>query len=161
MTDQTPPWLLVARGELGVREYSAFRPGPNGATSNPRIEEYQRAANGREDDDVPWCSSFVCWCMEQTGIVSPRRGAARSWLRWGVPLSVPVPGCVVVLWRESRESYKGHVGIFDRFGQQPDSVVLLGGNQANAVRTASFPSSRVLAYRWPSPDMLARMNATH
>jgi uncharacterized protein (TIGR02594 family) len=156
-----PKWLTIARGELGVREYSAFRPGPAGVSSNPRIEEYQRAANGREDDDVPWCSSFVCWCMEQAGLPGTGRGAARSWLRWGVSLSVPVPGCVVVLWRESRESYKGHVGIYERPGPMPDSVVLLGGNQANAVRTASFPTSRVLAYRWPSEAMLAAMPAIH
>jgi uncharacterized protein (TIGR02594 family) len=156
-----PKWLTIARGELGVREYTAFRPGPKGASSNPRIEEYQRAANGREDDDVPWCSSFVNWCMKQAGLPGTDRGAARSWLRWGVPLQEPRPGCVVVLWRESRESYKGHVGLYARTGQAPDSVALIGGNQMNAVRVASFPSSRVLAYRWPSEAMLAAMPAIH
>jgi uncharacterized protein (TIGR02594 family) len=156
-----PPWLVIARGELGVREYSAFRPGPKGASSNPRIEEYQRAAQGREDDDVPWCSSFVCWVMEQAGLPSTNSGAARSWMRWGVGIKEPRPGCVVVLWREAPTGYKGHVGLYERRGSHPDSLVLLGGNQANAVRTAAFPSSRVLGYRWPSPEMLASMTLIH
>lgn len=159
MTDLiVPPWLTIARGELGTREYTQWAPGPNGEQSNPRVEEYQRAANGREDDDIAWCSSFVCWVMEAAGLPSTNAGAARSWMRWGEALAAPRPGCVVVLWRERKEGYKGHVGLFER-ADDKGRLVLLGGNQANAVRTAPFPTSRVLGYSWPAKADLARLAA--
>ncbi len=133
--------MLIARGELGVKELP-------GAASNPRVEEYQRAAHGREDDEVPWCSSFVCWCMQQAGYPDTNSGAARSWMRWGSPLPLKAPrvGCVVVLWRESIKGYKGHVGLFVR--EDEHGIWILSGNAGNAVTIKPFPRRRLLGLRW-------------
>jgi len=143
-----PPWLRLAELELqaGVAEV-------DGPRSNARIDQYHAATHGgpaaQDADSVPWCSSFVCWCFEQSGVASTRFKAARSWLQWGRKLDTPQLGCVVVLWRESPKLAKGHVGLYvgeDRGGER---VLLLGGNQGNRVSVRPYRADRVLGYRWP------------
>ena len=93
------------------------------------------------------CSSFVNWCFQQVGYEGTRSAAARSWLHWGTSLDHPHYGCVVVLARGKNPSL-GHVGFFT--DRRPDGkVVILGGNQGNAVSIAAYDAQRVLDYRWP------------
>lgn len=137
-----PDWLSVARAELGVAE----RPG---TADNPRIVEYHSATSLRAmHDEVPWCASFVCWCLEQVGVAHTSSASARSFLTWGKPC-VPTEGCVVVLRRGNPPS--GHVGFYLR-PHLPGRIHVLGGNQGNAVTITSFDESDVLAYRWPSNE---------
>lgn len=159
--DAPPPWLTIARGELGVREYGnkgGLRPGPNGELSNPRVERYQKAVGMRQDDEVPWCAAFAGWCLEQAGLPSTNSGAARSYARWGIGLRDPRPGCVVVLWREMVNGPHGHVGFFER--EDSKGIWILAGNQGNAVTVRPFPRRRLLAFRWPTDAMLAAI-VTH
>ncbi len=136
-----PPWLTIARLEEGVASL------PDGASS-ARVEEYHRCISQRGwDDKVAWCSSFLNWCMQQAGVAGTDSALARSWLDWGVPLEIPRIGCVVVLWREERESEKGHVGLFLR--EDIHGVFLFGGNQLGQVREHFYPKEMILSYRWP------------
>ena len=136
-----PPWLAVARAEIGVR---AHAPG----SSNPRIGEYHAASmRPRYDDKASWCSSFLNWAFMHAGLAGTASAVARSWLEWGRPLVEPVPGCVAVLWRDDPASWKGHCGLFLRF--EGDQVVLLGGNQLDEVREHAYPRACVLGFRWP------------
>jgi lysozyme family protein len=73
---------------------------------------------------------------------------ARSYLAWGETLSEPRTGAVAVLSRGSDPSL-GHVGFL--VGLTPSEAVLLGGNQGDAVSVATFPRSRLLGLRWPTP----------
>lgn len=139
------PWMYAAAGEYGVRRF------PAGQT-NLRIVEYNSHTNLRGyDDKVSWCSSFVNWCLAQSGMAGTGSALARSWLEWGVPLESPVPGCIVVLTRDAPISWKGHVGFFLRM--EEDFVVLLGGNQLEEVREHRYPVGSVLSYRWPSVNV--------
>ena len=72
---------------------------------------------------------------------------ARSWLDWGRNLEHPVPGCVVVLYRDEPNSWKGHVSFYLR--TEEDRILLFGGNQLDAVREHNYPLNSVLGYRWP------------
>ena len=140
--ERRAPWLRVARAELGVRNFPA-------GSSNPRITEYHAGTNiAGYDDKANWCSSFVAWTLAHCGLRGTGSALARSWLAWGEPLAEPVVGCIAVLWREDPQSWKGHVGFFLRF--EGDQVVLLGGNQREAVREHRYPRESVLAYRWPA-----------
>ncbi len=124
-----------------------MRPYALGA-SNPRITQYHEGTSIHGyDDKVNWCSSFVHWSLGQAGIVGTGSALARSWLDWGVPLAAPVPGCVVVLWREDPNSWKGHVGYYLRHDAQ--HIHLFGGNQLESVREHTYPVDTVLGYRWP------------
>ena len=70
---------------------------------------------------------------------------ARSWLDIGMETNNPQPGDVVVLWRESKNSWKGHVGFY--INRVDDEIFILGGNQDNQVKISGYPSSRLLGYR--------------
>lgn len=133
-------WMQIARGEVGVSE----QPGP---ATNPRIAEYHATTHGGpEPDSVPWCSSFVNFCITNAGLPGTLSKMARSWMTWGRDAGAFEPGCVVVLQRGAAP--KGHVGFcIDADG---GLVRLLGGNQADAVTIATFDTSRVLARRLPA-----------
>ena len=136
------PWLRIARAELGVRNFPA-------GSSNPRITEYHAGTNiAGYDDKANWCSSFVHWTLARAGIAGTASALARSWLAWGDALDGPRIGCIAVLWRDDPQSWKGHVGFFLR--SDGDDVVLLGGNQLEAVREHRYAREQVLSYRWPA-----------
>jgi uncharacterized protein (TIGR02594 family) len=131
------PWMAIARGELGTKEVP-------GSGDNPRVIEYHKVTSLKAtEDSVPWCSSFACWVMEAAGIRSPRSARAKDWAKWGKALSKPQPGCVVVFTRDGG----GHVAFFVR--EEGESLVVLGGNQSDAVNESKYPKSRVISYRWP------------
>ena len=152
-----PPWLAIARGEIGVRE----TPGP-GDTS--RIDEYlstTRLPEAMVHDATPWCAAFVCWCLERSGVPSTKRAAARSYLHWGHAIAEPRLGCIVVFSRAAGGPGSGHVGFY--VGSEParelspglralESIRVLGGNQRDQVCERTYPVSRVLGYRWPTVD---------
>jgi uncharacterized protein (TIGR02594 family) len=134
-----PEWYKIAIQEMGQREVQGGE--------NPRILEYHTATTLRaKDDETPWCSAFVNWCMKQAGIQGTNLANARSWLKWGVSLIKPKQGCVVILRRGTPPS--GHVCFFDSFA--PDGkIVCLGGNQSDKVKFSVYKTADVLGYRWP------------
>lgn len=140
------PWLPIALAEVGVAQFPAGQ-------SNPRITQYHEGTDIRGyDDKASWCSSFVNWCLGQVGIGGTGSALARSWLEWGEPLALPVPGCIVVLSRDDPNSWKGHVGFYLRSDEK--FIYLLGGNQLEQVREHFYPVESVLAYRWPMANPL-------
>ncbi len=141
-----PYWLKKARLEIGEKEV-------DGPESNQRIIDYHSFTNLKAtEDSIPWCSSFVCFIMETSGIPSTKSAAARSWLDWGIPIEKPTLGCVVVLTRGFSTS-SGHVGFL--VAEVPGAVHILGGNQHNAVCVQSFPKISVIGYRLPPEEYWA------
>jgi len=134
-------WLAEAWREFGEAE----RPG---AAHNPRIVALFRDAghSGVTTDETAWCAAYVGACLERSGIASTRSLLARSYLAWGKPMTQLRMGAVAVFSRGSDPS-QGHVGFW--LGEVDDDIVLLGGNQSNAVRVARYPKSRLLGVRWP------------
>jgi uncharacterized protein (TIGR02594 family) len=133
--------MEVVWEQLGTREIA-------GPGSNPEVEKYHDSiADDGTPDDVAWCSSLVNWLFWKVGISGTGSRAARSWLKWGTAIRIPMYGCVCILWRESPESWKGHVGIF--LGFVGDDVVIWGGNQRNEVSIRRYSRERVLGYRVP------------
>ena len=137
-------WLPHAWREFGESE----RPG---ARANPRIVALFRDAGHPKvvRDEVAWCAAFCGACLERAGIRATRSLMARSYLTWGVPLSAPRMGAVAIFSRGADPAL-GHVGFW--LGETDKDVVLLGGNQGNAVSVARYPKSRLLALRWPAAD---------
>ena len=132
-------WVDEARRHIGLTEIK-------GPQHNPEIVAMWKAIKrgGIRDDETPWCAAFVGACLERVGIQSTRFEGARSYASWGEKLEKPVAGCVVVFSRDGG----GHVGFV--VGQDKASnLLVLGGNQADAVNVKAFPRSRVTAYRWP------------
>jgi uncharacterized protein (TIGR02594 family) len=148
-----PPWLVVARAELGVHETS-------GAGDTKRVQEYFGATGmgPHTHDAVPWCSAFVNFCMAGAGIEGTHSAAARSWLDWGRPLLKPKLGCVIVFSRPLGGPQSGHVGFYVGDNSEPiapgqrmvSEYHVLSGNQSDRVCVAAYPASRVLGWRWPA-----------
>jgi len=147
-----PPWLHLARQEqeAGVVEIP-------GREHNQRIIEYHATTTLRgEADEIPWCSSFVNWCIRECGMLlgGTNSARARSWLEWGTELIIPPVGAITILRRGGAGqpgptviAANGHVGFL--LHQTNTHVTLLGGNQGNRVSTKKYPVGRVLGHRWP------------
>lgn len=130
-------WLKVARQELGVKEV-------DGSGNNPRIQAYHATTTvGSRSDSVPWCSSFVNFCVEQSGLAGTKSALARSWTSWGRDTPSLIPGCIVVLERGKPPG--GHVGFY--VGMDGKYVRLLGGNQSDSVSVAGFDPAQIIARR--------------
>jgi len=139
--EEIPSYYRLAVGEMGVRELKGPR------KHNKRIVEYHYATSLKATaDEVPWCASFVCWCLESSGVRSSRSARARSYEKWGKGIEKPTVGCVVVLSR-GRNPKQGHVGFYVK--EDDKSVYVLGGNQSDEVNVSKYSKSRVLGYRVP------------
>jgi uncharacterized protein (TIGR02594 family) len=135
-------WVEEARRHIGLTEIK-------GPKHNPEIVAMWKAIKrgGIKDDETPWCAAFVGACLERVGVQSTRFEGARSYVSWGEKLDKPVVGCVVVFSRDGG----GHVGFV--VGQdQSGNLLVLGGNQEDAVNVKSFKRHRVTAYRWPTGE---------
>ncbi|MEP1035632.1 TIGR02594 family protein [Ekhidna sp.] len=134
--------LKLAFGQLGVKEIS-------GAEHNETILKYAEESGFGwvDDDETPWCSIFVCWVVMKCNLKRSKKANARSWMHIGTPTSNPEPGDVVVFWRESPESWKGHVGFFMGYSKDGSRVYCLGGNQGNQVSISAYRSETVLGFR--------------
>ena len=142
-----PQHLRVARSYLGLKEYKGNR-------HNPKILEWWQAIRmGFTDDETPWCAGFVGGVLEECGIRSTRSAGARSydWQGWGQRLHGPCVGAVVVFWRGSPRGKYGHVG-FVVGKDQHGHLMVLGGNQGDAVTIKPFALDRVVSYHFP-PDL--------
>lgn len=145
------PWMDIAIAELGVHEDSL--PGQH----NARIVEYHQTTTLKAtDDETPWCSSFVNWVMKQSGRSGTNSAAAKSWLNWGMEVTTPTPGTIVVIKKktpgltQATGSSSGfHVGFFVSLSSA--HIRILGGNQGNQVKYSNFPLSsyEVRGYRKP------------
>ncbi len=135
------PWFEIAIHEIGVKEIV-------GAVDNPRVVEYLHStslsATYASQDETPWCSAFVNWCVEKSGYEGTDSAWARSWLKWGRSTVSPVTGCIVVF---ERGVSSGHVALF--VSKTDTSIKVLGGNQHNSVCIADYPIDRLLGYRIP------------
>ncbi len=133
-----PPWISTAMNEVGTKEIV-------GSKHNQQVVDYHHATSGKfNDDETPWCSSFVNWVMQQSGKPKTNSAMAMSWAKYGKKLDKPALGSIVVF---SYGGGKGHVGFV--VGKQGSKLQVLGGNQSNMVKISSFSTSKVAAYVVP------------
>ena len=167
------PWMARAIDEFGVGEFEDSHEPPD----NPRIRSYHDTFGGPAPDrrdSVPWCSSFVNWCLDGRYDTSQVDRSARSWRGWGEALDAPEPGAITVFWRRPdpdedaeqhgwskaqliEHGWNGHVAfLVETVG---DQAIVFGGNQSapanrlGAVNKKAYPLDSdnygVLAYRMP------------
>ena len=136
----TAPWLAIAAKEIGTKEY----PGDN--ANHPRIQQYLATVNNlsaidKLKDETAWCSCFMNWCVEQAGIAGTDSAWAKSWGNWrnAVAPSALQTGDIAVFDRSSATGGGGHVGIAITLDAAKQNILVLGGNQSDAVRYAWYP----------------------
>lgn len=142
------PWIAEARSHIGLREVKGLQHNPTILRWLERMPKFDGAAKAWwADDETPWCGLFIGYCLGVTG-----RHVVREWYRakaWESPeltrLDMPAYGCLVTFTR----SGGGHVG-FVVGRDQRGNLMVLGGNQGDAVNIRPFARSRVTGYYWPS-----------
>lgn len=137
-------WMIEAERHIGLREIKGLK------HNSTIIGWLKNLKTWWFDDETAWCGTFVAHCLKSTGHVIPSTWyRALSWAQWGQKLENPVVGCVVVFSRKGG----GHVG-FVVGNNRNGNLMVLGGNQGDAVAISAFDKSRVVGYRWPSDAMI-------
>lgn len=135
----TYAWIDEAKRNIGVTEIKGMK------HSSIILGWLDKLRAWWHDDETPWCGVFVAHCFQTAGVPLPKNWMrATAWLDWGRPLSAPLYGCVAVFSRTGG----GHVGFVvgkDKLG----NILVLGGNQGDAVNVKAFPLSRVSGFRFP------------
>lgn len=137
-------WIIEAERHIGLREIKGLK-------HNSTIVSWLRSLKAWWlDDETAWCGVYVAHCFKSTGHVIPKAWyRALAWLDWGQRIDNPVVGCVVVFSRKGG----GHVG-FVVGKNRNGNLMVLGGNQGDAVAVSAFDKSRIVGYRWPSDAMI-------
>lgn len=136
-----------------------FPEGP-GIENNPDIVEMFKKVTGQSHpDSVSWCAAAVGSILIDAGFISTGSLVARSYLDYGVAVDLKnaIPGDIVVFWRESRSSWKGHVGIFSHVKSNcigNDQIYVYGGNQDNSFCLKGYSEARLLSIRRPTTSEL-------
>jgi len=145
--------MQIAIAELGEKEIA-------GSVHNQTIVEYAKESgfDWVNDDETPWCSIFVNWVAQKCDLKSTKKANARSWLLVGQKVDdAPEPGDVVIFWRDSPQSWKGHVGFFFGFSKDGSRVYCLGGNQGNQVSISAYATDTVLGFRRLSASNMLKL----
>ena len=134
-----PAWLTHARTYLGTAEIP-------GKQNNPTIIRWLKELKSWWlEDETAWCGTYVAAVLRESGLpVAKHWYRAKDWLNWGLVLAQPTYGAIAVFERKGG----GHVGFVvgkDKLG----NILVLGGNQGDAVNIKAFPAYRVAGYRWP------------
>jgi uncharacterized protein (TIGR02594 family) len=133
--------ISIALDQIGIKEIP-------GTQDNPEVLKYFNEIGfdgSKLKDETAWCSAFANWVAKEANLQHSKKLNARSWLNVGTKVTTPEKGDVVIFWRESKTSWKGHVAFFIRETQ--NWVYVLGGNQSNQVKISAYPKERVLGYR--------------
>ena len=132
-----PYHIQIAFSQLGVKEFQ-------GSPSNPQIEDYLECVGMPSNDNIPWCSAFINWCLLEANISGTGSALARSFLGWGYEVLEPKVGDIVVIKRGVSKT-KGHVYFYldHGFGW----IYGIGGNQNDRVGVNTYSSVRLLSYR--------------
>jgi uncharacterized protein (TIGR02594 family) len=137
------PWIAEAVGNLGVTEIP-------GARHNNKVLQFFRAVNATiRDDETPWCAAFVGHCLKEVGYPTSGSLAARSYETYGENLGSFRAGCIITMHRGNPKDWRGHTGFGIRLNAARTRILVLGGNQNNAVNLSWYPVARVTSYRWP------------
>jgi hypothetical protein len=127
--------VQVARAELGHGEHGGDNRGPD-------VMKYHAVTCAAAGDS--WCASFVSYCFQHGNPgntpYEPTAGARetlrrfekRGWVYKASLASPPLPGDILVFWREQVSGWKGHIGIVDAY--EHGIVTTIEGNKG------SFPS---------------------
>jgi|TARA_R110001606_G_scaffold158869_1_gene302743 uncharacterized protein (TIGR02594 family) len=101
---------------------------------------------------MEWCAAFVNAVLDESGIQSNRTHkypfTARAFLDWGIPVTEPQPGDLVIFPR-GNQGWQGHVGFYlsTISINGVEYYHVLGGNQSNKVSIEMFRANKSLGIR--------------
>lgn len=101
-------------------------------------------------DSIPWCGLAVAVVCHRAGkdfsMIDNILGS-RRWKSFGVEVSRPGLGDVVVFYRGKKSGWQGHVGIY--IAEDATHYHIAGGNQSDEFNISRIRKDRALHYRRP------------
>lgn len=141
------PWIEEARRVQGLHE----------RRDNQSLWSWLRRDGATVGDParIPWCGDFVQTAIALSMPEEPipeNPYLAANWTKFGYEVD-PQFGAILVFWRGSPSSWKGHVGFY--IGETNDHFLVLGGNQSNMVNESLISKDRlrVSGARWPGTGL--------
>lgn len=110
MTPARADIISIAQSQIGLGELGG----------NNRGIYVRKYLNGQEG--LPWCAGFVSWCMKEAGYDLPYLLRAKSFLKYGNPVSEPQAEDLIIFSRKGG----GHVAIVEKVSK--DAIITIEGN---------------------------------
>jgi uncharacterized protein (TIGR02594 family) len=133
----------VRIGKLNTNEI----PGPKSNSEIMKLAETAGVKDIYKNDDVAWCavamSAIAIVALKELPFTGYDRLRAASFLKFGLPVSEPMLGDVLVFTRTGG----GHVGLY--VGEDKDCYHVAGGNQGNQVNVVRISKNRLSGARRP------------
>ena len=128
--------------------------GKSEKTHSKVLSSFIKKAAGIDIDPqkTAWCAAFMNAVLQSGGLAGSEGNqlAARSFLEYGTDVTDnPSDGDIAVFWRDSPDSWKGHVGFFMGYTEDKKHIKVLGGNQNNEVSIKTYPANQLLSIRRP------------
>jgi uncharacterized protein (TIGR02594 family) len=140
-----PPWLTLARAEIGFHEIG----------DNRGIQKFVDEA-GFGAEGQAWCSIYAASKVRKAGFsVEGVNAMARSWTTAPSVTKIDAPrlGAIAVFWRGSQSGTEGHVGFYVG-NAVPGRINVLGGNEGDAIQIEPLPiagsTMGLIGYYWPA-----------
>ncbi len=140
--------LDTIRDDIGQAEI-------RGKRSNPFILRIINwlLPNEKDDSEVAWCAIYIAYKLYKLNVIDlkfiNKHGAKLASTRYWIQLleqreGDPRIGDIAILWRESIESWKGHITVISDWNLNDKYFIGTGGNQRNRVGSDLFNKDRVL-----------------
>ena len=132
-----PPWMAELHRRMGLHETR---------NSKSLIEFLMLGKYLGNPAKLPWCGDAIESAMAKTLPDEPLPSNpfwAQAWAAFGIKVPAIVGAIGVIRWSAS----SGHVGTVA--GVNGSKIILLGGNQSNAIKLSSFDRSKFIGFRWP------------
>lgn len=135
-----PPWAVEMERRRGLHE----------KRDNGVLSRWLRGGRFLGDPArLPWCGDAIETAIVRTLPHEPVPDNpfwAQAWKGFGIDAGGPVIGSIGVIRWNARS---GHVGIVMAYDPVRHRVLLLGGNQSNAITLQWFDERKFIAWRWP------------
>lgn len=133
-----PPWMGEMHRRMGLHEIR------DNAALTAWLKIGRWLGNPK---NLPWCGDAVETCIVKTlpdELVPNNPFFAQAWKDFGNDAGGFRVGAIgVIRWSAT----SGHVGI--EAARANGKILLLGGNQSNAINLTWFPETKFIAHRWP------------
>lgn len=136
------PWMKIAEKYRGLRAV----PGPK---CDPIIGKWLQEVGQASDDQISWCAAAMNGVLKEAGYKGTGGPAARPFEKIGTRLKEFKPGCIVVLWRGSKDGWQGHVAFGEAYYPDQKKLKLFGGNQGGRFDSEFWSTKQLLAFIWP------------
>ncbi len=138
--ERMPPWMSELHRRMGLHE----------TRDKGVLSAFLKLGKFLGDPaKLPWCGDAIESSIVKTLPFEPVPNNpfwAQAWASFGVDAKGPKVGSIgVIKWSASA----GHVGTVAAYDAKRQRVLLLGGNQSNAITLAWFPLAKFIAFRWP------------